>query len=412
MMDGLFIVLQVLSATIWGYQFTLSLFGIYLKKGGKVYKPQKSFAVLVAAHNEETVIGALIENLKALDYPKELYDIFVICDNCSDSTADIVRRHEVYACERHNLRQRGKGHAIEWMLGNLWEMPRQYDAVIMLDADNLISTNFLCEMNNDLCSGARVIQGYLDAKNPEDSWITLAYSVTYWYCNRMWQLSRKNLNMACFLGGTGVCVESKLLKEIGWGATSLVEDLEFTARCTQNGVNPVFNYNARIYDEKPLTLRASARQRVRWMQGHFTIARRYFLPLLWGGIKKCSLTKFDMALYTIFPYMQLVTFHMMAFMWIDAAFFNGPSVATLFLYFPEWVRNVMYILSAAIFVLVLILEGVKSWRVYASLIAYPLFIFSWFPITVYAFFTQNNKVWSHTEHTRALRLEEMQGKQV
>jgi hypothetical protein len=37
---------------------------------------------------------------------------------------------------------------------------------------------------------------------------------------------------------------------------------------------------------------------------------------------------------------------------------------------------------------------------------------SWWPITIYAFFTQNNKQWSHTQHTRVIRLEEVQSKQV
>ncbi len=73
----------------------------------------------MAAHNEEQVIGALIENLKNLDYPKELYDIFVIADNCTDKTAQIARDMGVYACERHNPNLRGKGYAIEWMLKEL-----------------------------------------------------------------------------------------------------------------------------------------------------------------------------------------------------------------------------------------------------------------------------------------------------
>ena len=76
-----------------------------------------------------------------------------------------------------------------------------------------------------------------------------------------------------------MCFETKLLKEIGWGATSLVEDLEFTMRCVQRNVYPVFNYDAKVFDEKPLTFKASARQRLRWMQGHFTVARQILLPV-------------------------------------------------------------------------------------------------------------------------------------
>lgn len=64
MTDALFVTLQVILAAIAVYQFTFSLFGLHRKKKKTQYKPEKSFAVLVAAHNEEEVVGALMENLK------------------------------------------------------------------------------------------------------------------------------------------------------------------------------------------------------------------------------------------------------------------------------------------------------------------------------------------------------------
>lgn len=412
MTDALFVTLQVILAAVAVYQFTFSLFGLRKKKKKAQFKPEKSFAVLVAAHNEEEVVGALMENLKQLNYPSELYDVFVICDNCTDGTARIVREHGMNACVRTNANQRGKGYAIEWMLKELWGMQRQYDAVVMFDADNLADTEFLMEMNNDLCSGARVIQGYIDTKNPEDSWITAAYGVSYWYINRLWQLSRHNLNMANFLGGTGMCFETTLLKEMGWGATSLVEDLEFTMRSASHGVYPKFNYDAKVFDEKPLTFKASSRQRLRWMQGHFTVARRYFFPLLWQSIKERSLTKFDLALYGANVYIVLLTFLMTAVMWVDMTFFNGPNIANIYGTLPIWLSFLAIGANLVTFGLSMALEKVKFKKVYAYLVFFPIYLLSWYPITFYAFFTQNNKQWSHTKHTRVVRLEEVQSKQV
>ncbi|KAJ3198530.1 glycosyltransferase family 2 protein [Paenibacillus sp. FSL R5-0517] len=411
MLDAIFVTMQVILALLAVYQFTFSLFGLIKKKKKKHYPATKSFAVLVAAHNEEQVIGALMENLKQLDYPEDLYDVFVICDNCTDGTAQIVREHGLNACVRTNADLRGKGYAIEWMLKYLWKLPRQYDAVVMFDADNLVDRNFLLEMNDDLNNGSRVIQGYIDTKNPEDSWITAAYGVSYWYINRLWQLSRHNLNMANFLGGTGMCFETNLLKEIGWGATSLVEDLEFTMRSVQRNVYPVFNYDAKVFDEKPLTFKASARQRLRWMQGHFTVARRYFFPLLWQSIKERSLVKFDLAIYGANVYVVLLTFLMTAVMWVDMAIFNGPHIANIYGYFPLWVGFVAIGLNILTFLLSMALEKVTFAKVYLYLILFPIYLLSWYPITFYAFFTQNNKQWSHTQHTRVVRLDEVQSKQ-
>ena len=411
MFDGFIVTLQVILAVIAVYQFVFSLFGMYKKKNKRHFAPTKSFAVLVAAHNEEQVVGALMENLKELRYPKELYDVFVICDNCTDRTAEIVRSHGMNACVRQNQTERGKGFAIEWMLKKLWEMPRQYDGIVMFDADNLAHPDFLQEMNNDLCSGARVIQGYIDTKNPEDSWVTASYGISYWYVNRLWQLSRHNLGMANFLGGTGMCFETKLLKEMGWGATSLVEDLEFTMRCVDRGVYPVFNYDAKLFDEKPLTFKASARQRLRWMQGHFTVARKYFFPLLWKSIRERSIIKLDMSLYAVNVYIVLITFLLAALVWMDQSLFKGPHFTTLYSYLPFWASYVAVGVNVVTFLLAMALERVTFKKVYAYLILFPIYLLSWYPITFYAFFTQNNKQWSHTEHTRVVRLEEVQSKQ-
>ncbi|MFD0714633.1 glycosyltransferase family 2 protein [Paenibacillus sp. GCM10027626] len=412
MINVVLVALQIFLAFVGVYQFTLALFGIVRKRKALKYEPQKSFAVLVAAHNEEAVVGALIENLKNLEYPKELYDIFVICDNCTDRTAAIAREHGVYACERNNPHLRGKGYAIEWMLKELWSYQRQYDAIVMFDADNLVNTDFLQHMNNDLCEGHQVIQGYLDTKNPNDSWVTAAYGITYWYCNRLWQLSRRNLKMANFLGGTGMCFEASLLKEMGWGATSLVEDLEFSMRCVKRGVHPVLNYEAKVYDEKPITFKASARQRLRWMQGHFTVARHYFFPLLWASIKERNFVKFDAALYSASVYTTFFGFIVTAMIWVDNIIPADNVFVSIYNYLPWWVAAVAITLAAAMFPFVMMLERVTNWRMYAHLFTMIFFQLSWLPITFYAFFTQNNKQWSHTEHTRVIRLEEVQSKQV
>ncbi|MBP1157364.1 MULTISPECIES: glycosyltransferase family 2 protein [unclassified Paenibacillus] len=409
MLDSILLGLQFTLIVVGAYQLGLTFFGWYRRKNKAQHAPQKTFAVLVAAHNEEQVVGALIENLKNLDYPKELYDIFVIADNCTDNTAQIARDMGVYACERHNPNLRGKGYAIEWMLKELWKMPREYDAVVMFDADNLSSSDYLRHMNNDLCEGAKVIQAYLDTKNPNDSWITASYAISYFFSNRFWQLPRTNLKLANFLGGTGMCFETGLLKQIGWGATSLVEDLEFSMRCVKLGVKPTFNQDAKVYDEKPLTFRASAKQRLRWMQGHFDVCRRYFFVLLWQGIKERSWTKIDAAIYSANVYNFFLGSIVTMAVWFDNVILGGAQLTKLY----EMSPILFNVVTISIYVLLPIsmIMDKASLKTYKYLILYPIFMFSWWPITIYAFFTQNNKQWSHTEHTRVIRLEDMHSKQ-
>jgi len=403
--EGLFIGFTATVSVISTYQTAVSCGGLFRKKEQVTNKPQKTFAVLVAAHNESAVIAPLIENLKGLDYPREMYDIFVICDNCTDNTAEIARAHGVYACERFDSSKRGKGYGIEWMLDNLWSMSREYDAVVMFDADNLVEKNFLQVMNDRLCKGARVIQAYLDSKNPFDSWITLSYACTYWFTNRMWQLARHNLGLPNTLGGTGLCIENNLLKEMGWGATSLTEDLEFATRCIVRGIYPTWAHDTKVYDEKPIDLKSSMRQRLRWMQGHYDVAGRYIGSVIKNGFSSMRLGMLDAAFYLFQP-MYVLIVSLMSFLFLTRVFDFGG-----FFPFAEFLPSWLVYTSTAVFyclpILALYLEKVPL-KGYLGLLLLPIFFLTWLPIFFYAFFTKNNQVWSHTSHTRAISIEEMQ----
>lgn len=222
---------QVIIIFFTFYYFVLAMFGLYRKREKKILIPEKSFALVVSAYNEEAVIGQLVDNLLKLDYPKELYDVFVVADNCTDKTALIARNAGAIVYQRFNNEKRGKGYALEWLFHRIFKIERQYDAVIIFDADNLVNQSFLIEMNSKLCQGEKIIQCYLDSKNPFDTWVTNAFSITFWLSNRMLQLARCNTGiLSNILGGTGMCIDMNVLKKIGWGATSLTEDLEFTMK--------------------------------------------------------------------------------------------------------------------------------------------------------------------------------------
>jgi cellulose synthase/poly-beta-1,6-N-acetylglucosamine synthase-like glycosyltransferase len=404
-LEILFTALQLVVGGIGVYQIMLGFMGYYRKKETKKHPAQKSFAILIAAHNEEAVVGALLENLKKLDYPKSLYDTFVICDNCTDRTAEIVTAHQVRAMERFDSVKKGKGHAIEWMLEQLWQEKRTYDAVVILDADNLVSRNFLSEMNEKLMDGKQVIQGYLETKNPYDSWVSLSYALMYWYMNRAWQLSRYHLSLPNVLGGTGICITTQLLKEIGWGANSLTEDVEFTARCVERDIYPTWAHDAIVYDEKPIDLASSMRQRLRWMQGHVYCARHYFFRLVKQSLKNRNFAQFDAALYLFQPFrfMLFIIYSLMVYFQVFTSSFEDWGVREVL---PDW-----FWLSAGIFFflqtpIVLLIEK-KPLKAFLGFIPYQLFLLTWIPVTVWAFFTSNNKQWSHTQHTRAIRIEEL-----
>jgi hypothetical protein len=97
------------------------------------------------------------------------------------------------------------------------------------------------------------------------------------------------------------------------------------------------------------------------------------------------------------------------FLWGDKLL-PGPSHFTsIFQISPFWF-TLFTIGSYAQFPLALILEK-APWRIFRMFPGFIVFLISWWPITIHAFFTQNNKQWSHTLHTRVIRLDEVQNKQ-
>jgi len=386
------------------YYYFVSIFGWKKHEEEKDYTPVKRFALLTAAHNEEAVIRYHIESLRKLNYPRELYDIYIIADNCTDQTADVARREGVNVFERFS-KLRGKGFALEWMFNELNKMEeKQYDAICLFDADNVVSSNFLLEMNAKLKQGHRSIQGYLDTKNPNDSWVTACYATAYWSMNRMWQLARYNLGLSNALGGTGLCLEYSLIREFGWGATCLTEDLEFTMKLLQNGIKTAWAHECKVYDEKPVYFSQTWRQRTRWLQGHWDVALRYMIPLIKKGIREKKWYPIDAAIYLFQPFL-IMTMLINMLITVVAVFLPEPIYASpITSMMPGWFWVLFGVLGYSYPMIGLFLERAPK-EAYYYYITYPIYGLTWFPVTLVGLFKHGNQTeWAHTMHTRGISI--------
>ena len=111
-MENIVNLLSILLLFVVVYYISISFFGFIYKKETYTADPQNVFAVIIPAYNEEGVIGALVENCKELYYPKEMYDTFVVADNCTDNTAQVAAEAGATVWRRFNDQERGKGYAL------------------------------------------------------------------------------------------------------------------------------------------------------------------------------------------------------------------------------------------------------------------------------------------------------------
>ena len=176
----------------WVYQLIVSLCSLVkLKDKPLVEEKDHKFMAILPAHNEENVIGNLIESLKKQDYPADLIDIYVIADNCTDNTVKIAKEAGAIVLERKedDPKKRTKGAALQWFLKQKIEENADYDAFCVFDADNIVDKGFFTAMNKKLCQGEEVVQGYRDIKNPTDSWVSAGYAIFYWTMHRFYHLA-------------------------------------------------------------------------------------------------------------------------------------------------------------------------------------------------------------------------------
>ena len=405
---GLYIgyTLQVLFLLLGVYYFIVSIFSFFPRR----YEAAKSnknhsFALIVPAHNEQAVIANIVKSLKSMDYPKDRYEIFVVADNCTDNTAQIARDAGATVYERTNATERGKGYTLEWMFNKIFEMDKHFDYFSIFDADNVVDKNFLKAMNFQANRGHKAIQGYIDSKNPNDSWISYSYSLSFWTVNKLFQQSRANLRLGCQLCGTGFSVQTNLIKEMGWRSTCLTEDMEFTMRLSQNNINVAWANDAVIYDEKPITFSQSWKQRKRWMQGHADVASRFVVPLTKKAFKERKLAPLDCVLYLLQP-LRIISMGVITIMaWIQTAY--PESRLIIWGLIPTAVWNTVVILQFMWAPVVLISQKRFTFRTIWGYPFYMLYTLSWVPIAVIGIIHKNKTEWFHTQHTRTISIDEV-----
>lgn len=241
-------------------------------------KPRHRFAILVPAHNEEKLLPALLASLSQLHYPRQLFSIHVVADNCIDETAAIARAAGATVHERFDLVNIGKGYALQWLLARLEKLQVSYDAALILDADSVVSPNFLAVMNAQLNNGERVIQAHYAVLKPERSWVMSLRAAALALVHYLRPLGRMALGGSVGLKGNGMVFQRAVLAEHQWSA-SVTEDIDYHMALILAGERVAFAPDATVWAEMPGTLRSAQTQNIRWEQGRLQLARHY-VPLL------------------------------------------------------------------------------------------------------------------------------------
>lgn len=366
----------LLKGTVLYFAF-VALTGLFRKKRGwPASPPGLRFAVVIAARNEEAVIGRLVKSLAAQDYPRELFDVFVVPNNCTDDTAGEAFRAgaEILPCEGP-VRQ--KGDALRQAFRQL--EGKGYDAFVVFDADNLVDRQYLQKTNDAFCAGARVVKGRQMALNPRQSWVAGCYDLYFAGFDLLFNLPRAKGALSAKLVGTGFALRADLLKELGgWNTATIAEDAEFSAQCALAGVRVCWASEAVTYDEQPCDFWTSMRQRKRWCSGVIQVGRK-MLPALFRATR--TPLRRDMLLFLLTAQLQSVSVLLLLLGGLCTLWETGLRIGALL------GPLALYWLGGVLFAAVLQAVSRPAHRSgFRAALLFPLFMASWMPLQVLALF--------------------------
>ncbi len=266
---GIDIVISAFLAAIVAHRSIYKLIGIFFTRKFPEAKRMHKYAVLIAARNEEAVIGNLLESIRRQDYPKELVTVFVVADNCTDGTASLAREHGAVCYERFDNAHCTKGYALQYLLERIDEDygRMNFEGYFVFDADNLLTPNYISKMNNAFDNGSKIITSYRNSKNFDENWIASTYALHWLRSVRNNHRARSVFRLATNIQGTGFLFSNEIVRD-GWKYTSLTEDRALTADAVAQGYEITYQDEAVFYDEQPTSLRIALRQRLRWSKGH------------------------------------------------------------------------------------------------------------------------------------------------
>lgn len=399
------------------YQIVYLIIGIF--KPSIQLKPAKKnhrFAFLIAAHNEQSVIGQLIESIKNQDYPKDLISIFVVADACTDNTAEIARKAGAYVYERNDLARKGKSWALNMGFNNILNEfgEDRFDAFLIFDADNLLDPRYVQEMNKVIDMGYLVATSYRNSKNFDASWISAAYGIWFIREARFLNNARMIAKASCAISGSGWAISNKLVKAMhGWDFHTLTEDIQLSTFCAAHGIRIGYAPGV-FYDEQPVTFKASWTQRMRWTKGFYEVFFSYYKDLF-RGIAQRRFASYDM-LMMIAPAMILTLVSTI----VNAVYLVVGSISHGFFATSAEIAMccgslVMTYLSIYITFMILaaittILErkhiyAKKRWRIITNIFTFPLFMITYVPITVAALFKKVE--WVPTKHEFSMTVDQV-----
>ena len=330
------IVLFVYMAVAAVYFFIYTFAGIFpIKHKKEITQKLHKFAVLIPGYKEDTVIIDVARDATLQNYPADKFEVVIIADSFKPSTIVELKKLPIRVIEvsfEKSTKSKALNKAME-ILGD------NYDVALILDADNVMETDFLTKMNVAFNRGYKAVQGHRAAKNTNTSFAILD-AVSEEINNHIFRKGHRVLNMSCGLIGSGMAFEYAFFKETMQNVLAVGGfDKELELKLSLNKIMVEYLPEAYVYDEKVQDSKNFSNQRRRWLSAQVTYLRLYFFKGIYHLIFKGNLVFFDKVFQMLQPprILLLGFVTILAFLRVILAIFNVSIDTFSLLNVQEWI---------------------------------------------------------------------------
>lgn len=230
-------------------------------------KEYKRFAVLIAAYREDAVIMDTVQACLAQNYPSDKYDIVVISDHMQPDTNTKLSALPIKLLQvdfEKSTNTKSLKAALEYL------DKEAYDVALIIDADNIINSSYLSEVNNAFADPkVQVVQTHRTAKNLNTN---MAYldAISEEINNSIFRLGHVNLGVSAALIGSGMAFEYALFYKAMMSNTS-VGGFDRVLEMKLLYQRIFFHYlpDTYVLDEKIQRARNFYQQRRRWLSAQY-----------------------------------------------------------------------------------------------------------------------------------------------
>ena len=314
-------------------------------------------AVVVPAHDEAEGIAACVASLRNAAVTLPGAEIVVVADNCSDDTAARAHAAGARVLERVDPDRRGKGYALSFAFDVL--LAEGVAALIVVDADSLVTPDTLVELSAWLADGADAAQARYGVANPEAGLRPRLMGVALMAFNVLRPRGRARWGLSAGILGNGFALTAATLRAVPYDAHSVVEDLEYHLRLVRSGRRVAFADRATVLASMPTGGRGVRTQRARWEGGRLRMVREAG-PGLVAAVAAGSWRLFE-------PLLELLLLPLASHVLVLALALALP-------WEPGRVCALVGLIVVAAHVLAGIAVGGGGWRDLAALAAAPFYV--------------------------------------